>query len=327
MAGMQQRPGPALEHMVDTLKRICPRVAPDFLPNARSPITPLPDLCDAGPEEAREIAALLNAVADRSDQSALAYQWSLDPARMTCTLVRCARVSVDLVIFLDTCKAVARLGAASDEEDEADAAAQKLAHVNGITHNGALEARLWMQEAYALAYAIKVLARNMGTWTFQLGSAGRTDTERLRTTLEHSGFCGTAAGSHRKTPKRKALASEGPASEQQTGKRVSSSAKRVAKSNAVKARKCSVPPGLILWVTCACHQAPLSMIPLGHDPFQVAAALADRSAGRALSAATRSEPGRVRHHAPHRTAMPSRAAVPGCLSLTLTALVDSCQNA
>jgi hypothetical protein len=152
-------------------------------------------LLGRGDEDADAIARLVHNTTDSRGAGGcceVAPRWRPDAERMRFVLESCALVPASEATVLSTRRTLAQLAASKADDVLADKTSSQLAALNGIEHASAIERRVWMQEAYSVAYAMKVVANNMGSWTYCVGPADPAladdapNAERLRSILAHA---------------------------------------------------------------------------------------------------------------------------------------------
>lgn len=169
--------------LVSTLHARCPRLCPDFLPLQGSPASALAALCTGRSDKGLK-AAIAESVASHSvcavtgeplgpgSRARVVGRWELDAAQLQCVLTACLVTTPQAARLTSTREMLSALSSDATAAEDAAAWARALAAANGVSHPTDTEARTWAQECYSLAYAIKVLATNLGEWSFGVRQAG-----------------------------------------------------------------------------------------------------------------------------------------------------------
>lgn len=156
-----------LRALTEKLAQLCPVAPPDVLPLPNSSLTMLSTLLGRDADDADAINRLFDeATSSEGGGGGLVLRWGVDSEHMRFVLERCWAAPSALTDLLDTRRTLARLASRDVDEADADEAAVKLARANKVKLSSTVEKRVWMQECYSVAYAIKVIANNLGKWTF-----------------------------------------------------------------------------------------------------------------------------------------------------------------
>lgn len=159
----------ALRTLGQKMRALCPAAAPDVLPLQDSSAAALSALLGRGPDDAAAIKRLLDEAMAKEGASGLLPRWHIDAEHMCFVLEACRVAPAGLAKLLETRRVLAQLAALDADEASADEVAAQLARANGVEFGTAVERRVWMQECYSVAYAIKVVANNLGEWTYSVG--------------------------------------------------------------------------------------------------------------------------------------------------------------
>lgn len=175
-----------------SLRLLCPVATPDMLPHEQSAVESYPTLLGRGSEDEAMIARLVDDATGPDSpvgRCQIVPRWRADAERMRFVLESCVLVPASEASVLRTRHTLAQLAAFQADDTLAEKASSQLAALNGIEHASAIEGRVWMQEAFSVAYAMKVVASNMGSWTYCVGPAepaladDAPNAERLRALL------------------------------------------------------------------------------------------------------------------------------------------------
>ena len=173
--------GGGLKALAERLRDLCPAVAPDVLPIGDLTPNALGVLLGRDAEDGDAVSRLLEdalvACKECSITQAriegggagMVLQWRVDPMRMHFVLESCRFSSGAIADLLHTRRTIALLCSGAVE---VEAAATQLARANGLNDRDPTAIRVWMQECFSVAYAMKVVANNMGKWTYVVDGAG-----------------------------------------------------------------------------------------------------------------------------------------------------------
>ncbi|KAG8467194.1 hypothetical protein KFE25_000510 [Diacronema lutheri] len=195
--------------LAQKLQGLCPLAAPDVLPVPSTSAAALSALLGRGAADADALRRLIDAAvvaheAERGEPAGLVLRWRVDAEHLCFVLEGCRVAPKRIAELLDTRAAIVNFASRGANVASADAAAAALARANGARLGGAVDERVWMQECYAVAYAMKVVANNLGPWTYDAApaeparGADAPNADRVRAMLAAGGREGEAAGAPRR---------------------------------------------------------------------------------------------------------------------------------
>lgn len=177
-----------LHALAEKLAQLCPVAPPDVLPLPNSSVALLSALLGRGTDDVDAIKRLFDEATSSEGRVGLVPRWRVDAEHMRFVLEGCRAAPSALSDLLDTRRALAQLASRDADEADADEAAAQLARANKVKLSSAVEKRVWMQESYSVAYAIKVVANNLGDWTYavaplDLSDSNAPNAERVKALL------------------------------------------------------------------------------------------------------------------------------------------------